>query len=568
MIGGIFVTAIPRAGRKRRLTLAGALALTACLCTAASAGPYEDARTAFGKKDYATAIRLLSDAAAKGNPHAQTLLGVMYELGLGTPVDLRQAAQWLGLAADNGDAEGQGVLGEMYEQGNGVARDYGQALKYYTLAAKQDDAFAQYKIGRLYYAGAAPTVAQDFARAASWYQLAAKNGNADAQYALGYMNFYGQGTPKNFETAVFYLKQAAQQNQINALELLGYAYDGGYGLPQDYALAVRYYTRAAEQGAPNALALLGEKYSNGQGVTRDWAKAYMLLSLAAARHEGEAQQTLIKERDIAQGHLDAGQIAKAQADATACAESNFAHCEIAKEAPRDPAKEFPGGTPVPIARTELAHRDAKGFEMVATGTGFYVSRTGHMITNAHVVEGCREMRSYATTFKVMASDKDADLALLQAPKPPKSFAHLRGGKGARLGEAIVAVGFPLYGLLGNDPVVTTGVISGKTGLLNDSRRFQISAPVQPGNSGGPLLGEDGAVVGVVNSFLDDKSGELTGTGSAPQNVNFAVSLPALQSFLQAHKVPYAIDAAAGARKESSDISEAAAGYTVLLECWK
>ncbi|MEO7054676.1 MAG: tetratricopeptide repeat-containing serine protease family protein [Rhizomicrobium sp.] len=563
------MTGFPRAGRTWRASFVSALALSAFLCTTASAGPYEDARAAFGKKDYIVAARLATEAAAKGNPRAQTLLGLMYEFGLGMPADLHQAAQWLSLAADNGDAEGQAVLGEMYEQGNGVGRDYGQALKYYTLAAKQDNAFAQYKIGSFYFSGAGSVVTQDYARALSWYQLAAKNGEGQAQFQLGYMYFYGKGVTRNFETAVSYLKQGADQDQPDALSLLGYAYDAGYGVSQDYAQAVRYYTRGAEKGVPNALALLGEKYSNGQGVTQDWSKAYMLLSLAASRREGEAQQALVKERDIAQGHLNADQIAKAQADATACADSNFAHCSISgkSEASRDPAKAFPGGTPVPIARAELRHRDAKGMEMAASGTGFYVSATGHLITNAHVVRDCREMRSYAVTFKVLASDPELDLALLQAPKPSKTFAHLRGGKGARLGESVLAVGFPLYGLLGNDPVITNGVISGKTGLLNDSRRIQISAPVQPGNSGGPLLGEDGTVVGVVNAVLNDKDGDLTG-GPAPQNVNFAVSLPTLQSFLKAHKVPYAIEAVAGARKESSDISEMAAGYTVLLECWK
>jgi S1-C subfamily serine protease len=118
--------------------------------------------------------------------------------------------------------------------------------------------------------------------------------------------------------------------------------------------------------------------------------------------------------------------------------------------------------------------------------------------------------------------------------------------------------------LSSDPIVTKGIISALSGLKNDRRTIQITPPVQPGNSGGLLLGENGSVVGVVVSKLDAAQiAEVT--GDIPQNVNFAVSLGTLQSFLNANGVPYVLDDSS-AIKSPADISADASRYTVMLEC--
>jgi uncharacterized protein len=120
------------------------------------------------------------------------------------------------------------------------------------------------------------------------------------------------------------------------------------------------------------------------------------------------------------------------------------------------------------------------------------------------------------------------------------------------------------GLLSSDAIVTTGTISALAGIKNDRRTIQITAPVQPGNSGGPLLGENGSVAGVIVGKLNAlKMAELI--GDIPQNVNFAVSLGTLQSFLNANGVPYVLDDST-ATKTSADIAADASKYTVLLEC--
>ena len=143
---------------------------------------------------------------------------------------------------------------------------------------------------------------------------------------------------------------------------------------------------------------------------------------------------------------------------------------------------------------------------------------------------------------------------------------LRGGRGPRAGEPVVAIGFPLKGLLGSDPIVTSGTISALAGLGNDRRTIQITAPVQPGNSGGPLLGENGSVVGVVVAKLDAIE-VAKAIGDIPQNVNFAVSLGTLQPFLNANGVRYELDDST-VTKATADIATVGSRYTVSMECLK
>src|SRR5262249_35832436 len=202
----------------------------------------------------------------------------------------------------------------------------------------------------------------------------------------------------------------------------------------------------------------------------------------------------------------------------------------------------------------------------SSGTGFFISSLGHLITNAHVASGCKQVRSQIGILSVITIDAASDLALLKVNTKPRGVAEIRSGRGARTGEEVVAVGFPLTGLLSSGPIVTTGIISALAGIRNDRRFMQVTVPVQPGNSGGPLLGQNGAVVGVVVGKLNAVA-VAEATGDIPQNVHFAVALGTLQSFLDANSVPYELDD--NPTKESAaNIAARASTYTVLIQCWK
>jgi S1-C subfamily serine protease len=135
------------------------------------------------------------------------------------------------------------------------------------------------------------------------------------------------------------------------------------------------------------------------------------------------------------------------------------------------------------------------------GTGFLVSSNGHLVTNAHVVQGCvgdilgNPSGEAPAKLRLVSSDETNDLALLQATGSFKDVAKIRD-KAIQSGDSVVAIGYPFHGLLTSDFTVTTGIVSSLSGVLNDTRFLQISAAVQPGNSGGPLLASSGDVVGV------------------------------------------------------------------------
>jgi hypothetical protein len=203
-----------------------------------------------------------------------------------------------------------------------------------------------------------------------------------------------------------------------------------------------------------------------------------------------------------------------------------------------------------------------------SGTGFFVSRDGFLITNHHVVEGMSEFAAASPRgragLELVFSDRHNDLALLKSATPPASVAAFRTGRTALLGEGVISIGYPLSGLLGSGPQVTTGNVSSLIGLGDDTRSLQFTAPVQSGNSGGPLFDSTGAVVGVINSKLDAaKIQELT--GDLPQNVNFAIKAAIATSFLDALGVDWVVEMDSTSRG-TAEIAHRAQAYVFRVEC--
>src|SRR3954452_23319156 len=139
-------------------------------------------------------------------------------------------------------------------------------------------------------------------------------------------------------------------------------------------------------------------------------------------------------------------------------------------------------------------------------------------------------------LRLGSRDETHDLALWQATGTFKDIAKIRD-KAIQSGDSVVAIGYPFHGLLTSDFTVTTGIVSSLSGIFNDTRFLQISAAVQPGNSGGPLLASSGEVVGVVTGKLDAMK-VIKATGSIPENINFAIKTGALRDFLDNSAVSY------------------------------
>ena len=130
---------------------------------------------------------------------------------------------------------------------------------------------------------------------------------------------------------------------------------------------------------------------------------------------------------------------------------------------------------------------------------------------------------------------------------------------------MIAIGYPYRGLLTSDFTVTTGIVSSLSGIFNDTRHLQISAAVQPGNSGGPLLDFTGAVVGVVAAKLDAIR-VARATGNLPENINFAIKTGALRDFLDNSAVMYRDTERRESNRETAEVAKKARGFTLLISC--
>ncbi|HXC02759.1 MAG TPA: serine protease [Opitutaceae bacterium] len=160
----------------------------------------------------------------------------------------------------------------------------------------------------------------------------------------------------------------------------------------------------------------------------------------------------------------------------------------------------------------------------SSGSGVIISAQGLALTAAHVVADAKKISVITAqgihTATVLCVDESNDIAVLKIEGGPYVPLTVAPSRGVRLGQGVATIGFPNVDIQGFSPKVTRGEISSVNGFADDPRSWQISVPVQPGNSGGPLLDEDGNIIGIVEAKLGLKVVEAT--GDIPQNVNYAV----------------------------------------------
>ncbi len=539
------------------------LLLAAVVAPQAWGQTVEDAKTAYERGDYAGALAIVRDLARKGDPDAQVALGDAHRDGFKTLVSQNhtEAVRWYLLAAGQGNAEAQSALGDMYHSGRGVPRNYDEAATWYRRAAEQGVATAQNNLAVMYDKG--DGVPQDYAKALKWYRRAAEQGSAAAQFRLGGMYNLGHGVAQNHTEAAKWYRRVAEQGGIRAQFNLGGMYYEGEGVPQDFAEAARWYRYAANQGPPGAQNNLGVMYEEGHGVSRNLERAHMWFNLAASQTpaaEREDRERSVRNRDRVAALLTPLQLARAQRMARE-QQSIIDNPRLGEVLDYDPFPEEPAAATAPVPAPASK---PPALETISTGSGFRVSSEGHILTNAHVVKGCVEVRVPSVgPVAVAAQDDAADLALLTGP-PGKPFAAFRQGRGVRPGAGVVAVGYPLRGMLASGANVTTGNVAALAGPGDDRRLIQITAPVQPGSSGGPVLDMAGNAVGVVVSKLDAVK-MARATGDIPQNVNFAVSAGAARAFLDSESVAYAT-APSKDMRAPEEVAAAAKAFTVLIEC--
>ena len=207
----------------------------------------------------------------------------------------------------------------------------------------------------------------------------------------------------------------------------------------------------------------------------------------------------------------------------------------------------------------------------STSTGFFIAPDGFILTAYHsvgkseTVQIVYNQKEYAA--KVIGKNESIDAAVLKIDGSNFPYLPVSSSASVQTGDTVFTMGYPQINLQGTEPKFTEGSVSALSGLADNPQYFQISVPVQPGNSGGPLVNKKGEVVGLIIARLNDISALLT-TGSVPQNVNYALKSTFILSFLESipelsEKIP-----ANGALKERAAAIDRAKKSVVLVTSYK
>lgn len=396
----------------------------------------------------------------------------------------------------------------------------------------------------------------------------AEQGDPRAQRLYGHMLLKGGGTKPNPQEGLRWLRIAADKGDVIAQRELGAAYYFGIGVTKDPSEAALWYRKAAENGDALGQFMLAVLHLGGQGVAKDDAESARWMRAAADQGEPAAQLGLAGyyrkgigvPQDLLQAYVWVSLAVKARMPKAAALKK-----EIAKELSVDQRKQ--GDRLAKDWRPSGTSSATAEFRLKGTGTGFLVSAKGHVVTNDHVVRRCKEIRvrrldESVGPAKLIAATRADDLALLKADVQADAIAPFRSGRELRQGDAVIAFGFPLSGMLASSGNLTIGNVTALAGLRNDERFLQTSTPIQPGNSGGPLLDMNGRIVGVTTGSI----GTLGAGQAVPQNVNFAIKGDVVAAFLGKHGVTPSTTGGSSRVMKPADVGDRARRFTVRVEC--
>jgi S1-C subfamily serine protease len=197
--------------------------------------------------------------------------------------------------------------------------------------------------------------------------------------------------------------------------------------------------------------------------------------------------------------------------------------EKAAQVVRSRAEEIRDKPKLPSYRPKVVRKE-KGY---STGTGFFVSSDGFLLTNYHVVEDAERISVKLPSGKIyparyISGDKSNDIAILKVEGAFKPV-NLRTDGEVEKGQEVFTLGYPLVSIQGQSQKATFGRVNALSGIQDDVRFIQIDIPIQPGNSGGPVFDSTGQVVAVATATLNQFVA-LQESGSLPQNVNYAVKV--------------------------------------------
>jgi S1-C subfamily serine protease len=399
---------------------------------------------------------------------AMTFLGALYRYGAnGVPEDRTLSVRWFEQAIKAGSIQAKAMLGDFIASFASTTEERKRALKLLAEAAQQGNAEAQLSLARISAEGKLSK--PDLGKSNAWLRKAVENGSLDASFELGMRLISGKS-----------------------------------GLSKDEPEALRRLLPVASAGHVGAMFAVANLYEQGTGVARSYFDAYKWFLIAAQSNTNGVAQWRANNLEA---KLPPEQIAEAQKQAAAF----------------KPTPPFNPSAPYEVVP-----------QQVASGTGVCITSSGHIATNAHVVSAGNSfavmMDGKSYEAKLLAVDHANDLAILKIDAVAQPL-PIASSSSVKLGATVATIGFPNTSMQGLSPKFSKGEIASLTGALDDPRFFQISAPVQPGNSGGALFDETGSVVGIVSNKLNAKEA-LQQTGYLPENVNFAVKSSLLLTLIE------------------------------------
>lgn len=450
------------------------------------------------EKDINKAIELAEEALKRGSAKAYTQIAYSYA----NLAKWESALKYAKLGVEAGDVYASGILGALYSWGLGTKQDPREGEKHLRSASTKGCALANFVIGQIYFDKGEKKLAYD------WLSKAAEDRHPDSIAMLGFYYHSGISPVKKDSKKAFLLYQEAAElgSRTGKLNLAEF-YMAGLGTQKDYRKGVELFQELAKNGEPGGFVGLGRCYLKGEGVVKNEAEALVQYYLANA-YGGDNSKEMIA---YLEGRLSPSSVILCQQKA----EQIYLKKQYEDQNPNNTDKNKPavdsdaGKLPVPV------------------GSGVIISQNGMVVTAYHVIENAKRIavktEQGVFNVKVLAADKLNDLALMKISGANQTFAAagLAPSGKVKMGQSVFTLGFPNSSLQGFNVKMTKGEISSITGIQDDPRQFQISVPVQPGNSGGALFDERGNVIGVVVAKLNEKIAEKY-TGNSPQNVNYAV----------------------------------------------
>jgi S1-C subfamily serine protease len=557
--------------RKRLYLLLGLLVLAAvCASTAHHLPVLLDPRLAIVETNRLDEVILRR--ATAGDARSQHLLGLCYERGaLGKQKDETAALEWFRKAAENGFAPSQLELAtRLYRSAQVAKADWLDVIEHQPW---EQDADSRQNAARL-----EAQAAQIRADAEKWLRKAAEQGLVKAQFELaerlgtdamiaaytpgelsrrddsvadrirhGLINIYnafGLYRPPDaaleFES-LEWCRKAAEHGHLTAQQNLGVY----YSVHKIHAEAAKWYKMAADQGDRGSALELAQRYRDGNGVPKDEAVADKLaLQAVEGANPQFSDWFLLRVGDYYRFSGDPVEaykwfniVAVKGKDSAGEFRRDFVARQMTP-AQVDEGQRRSAAFLAAAGGSAQADKEIKPWDQLVgvagTGSGFFVTEDGCMCTSYHGVANASRIvvRTKAGGFpaKLLTGDAANDLAILKVEGKFRAV-PVAASRGVQLGEPVFTIGFPNVLIQGFEPKLTRGEVSSLAGIQDDPRYFQISVPVQPGNSGSPLFDSRGNVVGVVAMQMDDTK-TLKITGSLPQNVNYAVKGSSLFSLLQ------------------------------------